>query len=270
MLRKISFLLFSLSLLTVPLMRVSAQNEGQTYVLVHGAFQDAAGWESVKTALEAAGHTVLTVQLPARNDDNTPRPEATLAAYTEAVLEVVNAQAAPVVLVGHSFGGIVISAVAEAAPDKIDTLVYLAAYLPQNGDNLVTLAGNDHYSALGQEGNFILAEDFTYASVNQDVFASAFCPDCDETQAAAVAESQRDEPLAPLNEPVTLTEENFGTVYKVYILTAEDIVVSPQLQAYMLSNTPVDEVYAVNAGHAPYITAADKLAEILGGLSAAE
>jgi len=179
------------------------------------------------------------------------------------VIEVIEAQSSPVILVGHSFGGLVISAVAEAIPAQIDTLVYLAAYLPQDQDSLVTLSSQDHYSVLGQEGNFILADGFSTASVLESAFASAFCPDCDEAQLAVVAASQLPEPLAPLNIPVTLTDANFGAVRKVYILTAEDVVVSPQLQALMLSNTPVDHVYALNTGHAPYISAPDALAALL-------
>ncbi len=98
--------------------------------------------------------------------------------------------------------------------------------VPQTGDSLVTLSSQDHYSALGQEGNFLLAEDFSTASVNADIFASAFCPDCDEEQLTRVAASQIAEPLGPLNTPVTLTAENFGSVRRAYILTAEDIVVT--------------------------------------------
>lgn len=245
-----------------------AQPTGLTYVLVHGAFQDASGWAATIDALEAAGNTAVAVTLPGRGDDTTPITEITLAAHRDAVISVIEAQDQPVILVGHSFGGMVISAVAEAIPERISALVYLAAYLPQTGDSLVSLSTQDHYSVLGQEGNFLLSEDFAYGMVNADIFASAFCPDCAEDQLPAVAASQLNEPLAPLNEPVELTEANFGSVRKVYILTAEDVVVSPQLQALMLANTPVDRVFALNTGHAPYISQPAALATLL--LQAAE
>lgn len=247
--------------ISIPLfMRPVHAQAGTTFVLVPGAFQDASGWNMVIAELEAAGHTAIAVQLPGRGDDVTPAGEQSLAAYRDAVMAVIAAQETPVVLVGHSFGGMVISEVAEALPDRIAALVYLAAYLPQSGDSLVTLAENDRSSQLGQEGNFIISEDFTTASVNAEVFASAFCPDCDATQAESVAASQLDEPLPPLGTPAALTNENFGSVRKVYILTAQDVVVSPQLQAYMLSNTPVERVFALNTGHAPYVTAPVDLA----------
>lgn len=75
--------------------------------------------------------------------------------------------------------------------------------------------------------------------------------------------SRQNEPLAPLNEPITLTTDNFGRVPKAYLLTAEDNAVSPQLQAYMLSQTPVDQVYALNTSHVPFVVAPDALAALL-------
>lgn len=240
-----------------------AQDTAKTFVLVHGAFQDASGWDATIAALEAAGQTAVAVNLPGRGDDTTPVSELNLNLYRDAVIEVINAQSGPVVLVGHSFGGMTISAVAEAIPQQIETLIYLAAYLPQSGDSLVSLASQDHFSLLGQEGNFIVSEDFAYGSVKADIFASAFCPDCNTEQSAQVAASQLQEPLGPQNEPISLTADAFGSVRKAYILTAEDVVVSPQLQALMLARVPAARVLALDTGHAPYISAPEALATAL-------
>lgn len=242
---------------------VSAQDGNPTYVLVHGAFQDASTWNFVVSELETAGETVVTVNLPGRGDDTTPLAELTLDAYRDTVIETVEAQDVPVVLVGHSFGGIVISAVAEAIPDQIDTLIYVTAFLPQSGDSFASLGEADRFTALNQEGSLIIAEDYSTVGVNPDVFATVFCPDCDSDQATTVAASQLDESFAPAVATLDLTSANFGSIPKVYIMAAQDLVVSPQLQAFMLSRTPVDQVYALNTGHAPYITAPDALAELL-------
>lgn len=260
MFRKLVIAAAAAALLTVS--AAFAQEEGQTFVLVHGAFQDASGWDSVIAALEADGHTAVAVQLPAHGDDAAPG-EQTLTAYRDAVIEVVEAQAEPVILVGHSFGGITISNVAEAIPARIEAVVYLAAYLPQSGDSLQTLSAQDVYSVGNQPGGLVPSEDFTTVSIPEAAFAGAFCPDCDEEQNAAVAASQLIEPLPPLGEAVTLTAENFGSVRKAYIMTAGDIVVSPQLQALMIANTPVDQVFALNTGHVPYITQSEALAALL-------
>jgi len=261
--RVMSSLMVVIALMMVSIGNVAAQDDVSVYVLVHGAFQDETGWDDVVTALEDAGQVVVTVQSPGRGDDQTSAAEQSLMAYRDNVIAVISEQTEPVILVGHSFGGFVISEVAEAIPEQIETLVYLAAYLPQNGDSLLSLSEYEHNSVLGEPGNLIVSEDSTVASINPDVFASAFCPDCDETQAEWVSASQVDEPLIPLATPVNLTAENFGSVEKAYILTAEDIIVSPQLQAFMLSRNPVDDVFALNTGHAAYITDPIGIADIL-------
>lgn len=260
----LSVIVVALSFLfNITLQPAAAQASKPVIVLVHGAFQDATGWAPVTKALEAKGYTAIAVEWAGRGADKTAFKDITLDNYRDAVVAVIRQQDQPVILVGHSFGGMVISAVAEAVPDRIRTLVYLAAYLPRNGDNLLTLSGQDKYSILGKPGNFVVSADGTTASVPKEVFPAAFCPDCSADQLKAVAASQRDEPLAPPATKLTLTEKNFGAVKKAYIMTAQDVVVSPQLQALMLSYTPVDKVYAVNAGHAAYVTAPDALADIL-------
>ena len=236
-------------------------------VLVHGAFQDSTGWADVIRVLEAKGYIAIAVQQVGRSGDKTPIKDITLETYRDAVVNVIKKQDQPVILVGHSFGGMVISAVAEAVPDRIKALVYLAAYLPRNGESLRAISSQDKYSILGKEGNFIVAKDYSTASIAQEVFASGLCPDGSADQLKVVAASQIDEPLAPLNAKVTLTDKNFGSVRKTYILTAQDVMVSPQLQALMLVNTPVDKVCAVNAGHAAYITAPDALAAIIDNVA---
>ncbi len=267
MVRRLLILMFAIVLVAMVIPQAApstqAQSDSAVFVLVHGAFQDGAGWVPVIAELEAAGHTAIAVNLPARGEDTTPSFEASLERYRDTVIAVIEQQDQPVVLVGHSFGGMVISVVAEAIPDQIQTAVYVSAYLPLNGDSLLTIASEDNYSLLGQEGNFVVDDATLLATVIDDVFATGFCPDCDADQLLTVAASQISEPVIPLTEPVVVTEENFGAVEKAYIITAADVIVSAQLQAYMLSNTPVEYVYALNTGHVPYVTAPVQLAEIL-------
>lgn len=255
-------LIFGAVLLLLSSSMVIAQASSKVFVLVHGAFQDSSSWTAVVPLLEAAGHTVITVDLPGHGDDDTPLSEITLASYRDTVIAAIEAQDQPVVLVGHSFGGFTISNVAEAIPDRIAKLVYVAAYLPRSGDSLVSLSGLDHNNGFTQE-NFLVADDFSHASVLESDFLTIFCGDCTDTQAEQVMATRQDEPLAPLNEPSILTAENFGRVPKVYILTAEDNAVSPQLQAYMLSLTPADQVFALNTSHVPFVVAPDALVGLL-------
>lgn len=237
----------------------------KTYILVHGAFQTASAWERVIPLLEANGDTAIAVNLPGRGDDTTPLADLTLQDYVDTVVDVIKQQSEPVILVGHSFGGIVISQVAETIPDKIKTLVYVAAYLPLNGESLVSLSGMDHWNGFTAE-NFVIADDYSYADVLGRDRVNIFCGDCNEADAELVRSSLVKEPLAPLGTPVSLTAENFGRVNKVYIETTGDNAVSYLLQLIMQKHTPPAQHIWLHSSHAPFYTQPQKLADILMGL----
>lgn len=101
-------------------------------VLVHGAFEDSGVWKGVEAGLRKDGYQTLAINLPGRAGNPLSPAQASLSAYSNAVLAGLAHEHRPVVLVGHSFGGIVISQVAEAVPEKVKTLVYVAAYLPRD------------------------------------------------------------------------------------------------------------------------------------------
>ncbi|MEM9565140.1 MAG: alpha/beta fold hydrolase [Actinomycetota bacterium] len=240
-------------------------NETSPIVLVHGAWQDGSSWAQVQEELESSGRTVSAITLPGR--DGADAGLQTIEGYRDAVIAEVEAFDEPVILVGHSFGGMTISAVAEAIPDQVASLAYVAAYLPADGDSLQTLAEQDHLSVLPEEGNLNFSDDFTVATVPPERFAGIFCPDCVDADLDAVAASAVAEPAAPLAQPVSLTGDNFGAVPKTYIMTARDTVVGTQLQASMVTRTPVDEILVLDTGHAPYVSAAVELAGLLDDLS---
>ena len=99
------------------------------FLLIHGACHGAGCWERVTPLLKAAGHSVVAPDLPGHGADTTRVSELSLKRYGEFVSELA-ASNGPVVLVGHSMAGAVISRAAEAVPDQIERLVYLTAYLP--------------------------------------------------------------------------------------------------------------------------------------------
>jgi len=144
--------------MTVP---TTAAVNKPTMVLLHGAFQDGQStWKKVRPELESRGYKVVVVNLPGRDGDRADPKSLTTAVDRDTVLPAIGAEALPVVLVGHSFGGITISNVAEAAPHKIRALVYLSACLPKDGESLMTLAQTDRDSYLGKSGNLVLTPDY--------------------------------------------------------------------------------------------------------------
>ena len=133
-----------------------------TFVLVHGGWC----WEKVIPLLEEAGHVAQAPDLPGSGDDPTPIPEVSLQGYADRISEVLDAQPEPVVLVGHSSGGTVISQAAEQRPDKVKLLVYLAAFLLRDGETLFKVGENETGSLVLP--NLVMSEDGASATIRED------------------------------------------------------------------------------------------------------
>lgn len=232
-----------------------------TFVLVHGTFFDGSGWGQLGTLLETRGHIALAPDLPAHGADRTPIAAATLQTYVDRVLAIIGAPRTRVVLVGHSMGGIVTTEVAEQRPGKVDTLVYLAAYLPQGGQSLFDLAATDRDSQPGPK--LVVDETTGVMTVPPAIFAETFLPDVAQAEAALATARLRPEPLAPLVAPVQTTEANFGRVRRVYVETLDDRVVSPTLQRRMYTTVPCETVRSLNTGHVPFLADPMALADLL-------
>lgn len=250
---------------TAPGTGVSAA--ASTYVLVHGAFQDSRAWNDVVPLLQARGIKVVVVDLPGRANDGTPLEAATLDSYRDAVLNVVNAQSGPVVLAGHSFGGLTISNVAETAPETIRTLVYFGAYLPAAAaadQSMAEIAKADKWNHFNKRReNFILAKDHKSATVLRDDQLLLFCSECAPAAQQKTLDLMQREPLAPAATPVKVSAARFGAVDKVYIHTTRDNAVSYPLQQQMVARTPVRKTVLLATGHSPFVEAPQALADAL-------
>jgi pimeloyl-ACP methyl ester carboxylesterase len=235
--------------------------ENPPIVLVHGAFENDQIWGHVTARLEKDGFKVVTVNLPGRPGNPATPDKVSLDLYRDTVVKALDTTGGRAVLVGHSFGGIVISAAAEQAPGKVKTLVYLAAYLPKDGDSLVSMAQKDADAKVGP--HLQIRQEQGIASIEYSARADLFANGAPEGLRRAIPDLILDEPLAPLATPVHLTAANFGKVDKVYIHTAFDQVISPTYQAQMVSATPVRAQYTLQTGHTPFLTDPDGLAHAI-------
>lgn len=220
-------------------------------VLVHGAFEDASVWQGVEATLRQDGFRTKTIDLPGRPGNPLSPEKATLDGYVAAVRAGIAGETSPVVLVGHSFGGIVISQTAEADPARIRSLVYVAAYLPRDGQSLLTLATADKDSKAG--AHLQIDKDKGIASIDYAARAELFANDGPAALKSAIPSLILDEPLAPLAQPVHLSAA-FAHVKKSYVFTAQDQVISPWLQQAMTTTTPVARRFTLNTGHTPFLT----------------
>ena len=229
-----------------------------TYILIHGSWHGAWCWDKVKPLLEKEGHQVIAPDLPAHGQDKTLVAEVTLQGYAERICEVLDEQSEPVVLVGHSMGGVAITQAAEYRPDKIGHLVYLAAFLPRNGESLLQLAQQDAESLVLP--NLIIAEAEGYTTVKDEGIRLAFYEDCSDEDVARAKSLLVPDPLAPVATPVQTSAENFGRVSRTYIACLRDRAVSHVLQKQMYTATPCQTVLSLDTSHSPFFSAPEALA----------
>lgn len=237
----------------------------QTYVLIHGSWLGKFCWTEVVTMLEAMGHTALTIDLPAHGDDSILPENTSLEGYRDAVLGLIGDRT-DVILVGHSMAGVVISAVAEAIPDRLKALVYLCAYLPRSGESLYQLSSEDRESLVGKYWRQEHPEQYSLAWVASEGIVAAFGADCPPRYQDLLVNRHRPEPVPPLATPVTLTAERYGRVSRYYIETLQDMAVSHQLQILMLSRVSVRQRFELPSSHCPFFSMPDRLVACLANL----
>ena len=233
--------------------------------MVHGAWHGAWCWYKVLPLLQSAGHTVIAPDLPSLGMDRTPLSQVSLDTWVEHICRVVDTASEPVVLVGHSRGGIIISEVAERRSDKIALLVYLAAYLMRDGESLMPVAQSDGSSLVFS--NLVVSEDQTFATIKPQAIKEVFYAKCSDEDVTLAGMLLAPEALAPAVTPIRVTAEGFGRVPRVYIECLHDKVIPLALQRQMHSKLPCQKVVSIDTDHSPFFSAPQKLAESLTALA---
>ena len=234
-----------------------------TFVLVHGSWHGAWCWHRVVPELEATGHRVLAPDLPGHGDDATPVAQLSLKAYAETIAAVIRGATEPVVLVGHSFAGMVISQGAELIPERISRLVYLSAFLPTNGQSLSRLAAADAGNPVA--GSLRISADQQFASLDPALVEELLYPDCPASDVALARQRLRAEPLLPFITPVAITAGRAGSIPRSYIECLNDLAIPLWFQRQMQAAMPCDSVHALATGHSPFFAAPAELASLLAG-----
>lgn len=240
-----------------------------TFVLIHGAWHGAWCWYRVAPALERHGHRVLAPDLPGHGSDTTPASAVTFRACVDrvgqALKEAASADGSPVILVGHSLAGVFISQAAEDWPERVDQLVYLAAFLPADGQSVLDLSAADPDSAV--TASALPAPDGSTVALRPDRVPGLFYDDCDPGDVAVALGLLVPEPLAPFGNPVRLGPERYGRVPRAYVRTARDAAITPARQDAMLAAMPCEPVLTLDTGHSPFLADPDGLARLLHGLA---
>ena len=226
-----------------------------TYVLVHGAWHGAWCWHKVTPLLEAEGHRVDALDLPGHGDDRAPVSEMTLEGNVSRILERVNTAEEPVILVGHSMGGMSVTQAAEHVPDRIARLVYVSAFLPADGQALPDLAAGDHV-----QRNLVVNEAEGTMVVAEHALKQAFYGECTDEDTAFAKSRLVPESLAAMMAPVRLTEERAGSVPRVYVECLSDGAIEIGTQRSMQAARPCELVFQIDTDHSPFLSRPQELA----------
>ena len=214
-------------------------------VLVHGGFVDGAGWEGVHRILKKDGYNVSIVQ----------NPTLSLADDVAATKLILAAQDRPVILVGHSYGGVVIT---EAGNDpNVAGLVYIAAFAPDKGESVDLLIKNPPPGAPVPP---ILPPQNGYLFLDKAKFAVSFAADVDAEKAEFMADSQVPWGVGALGG--TISEAAWKTKPSWYLVATEDKMIPPPAQRFM-SKRAGSTVVEERGSHAIYVSQPKAVAAII-------
>jgi pimeloyl-ACP methyl ester carboxylesterase len=233
-------------------------------VLVHGAWHGAWCWYKLVARLRAAGHTVSCPDLPGHGVDRTPTADVTMNAYVERVASVLDAAPEPVVLVGHSMGGAVVSQSSEARPERIRHAVYLAAFAPAHGQSVFQVARSDRDDRMGER--MVMSADRRSITLKPETVREGLYADCAEEDVTLARMLLVPQASAPLGTPLALTDARYGRVPRSYIECTQDQAVSIGAQRTMPGRAGCMQVHSLDTGHSPFLSAPDRLAAILAGI----
>ena len=214
-------------------------------VLVHGGFVDGSGWEGVYKILTKDGYTVSVVQ----------NPTISLADDVAATRRIVAVQNGPVVLVGHSYGGVVIT---EAGNDpKVAGLVYITAFAPDKGESVSTLIKDPPPGAPVPP---ILPPQDGYLFLDKAKFHASFAADVDHERAAFMADSQVPWGVDALSG--TIREPAWKTKPSWYLVATDDKMIPPAAQRLMAKRAG-STVVEVAGSHAIYVSQPNAVAALI-------
>ena len=230
-------------------------------IIVHGSWQSSDGWQPVAKLLHEQGYQVRLIDLPGHGSQSGQDSSTIhLQTYVDYVSQVIRQQAvdAPIALVGHSMAGMIISQVAECVP--VEKLIYVAAFLPVNDENLLDIAKRS--DIVGLSKNMIIDSNNQSISLIKEGLENIFYNGCDPQLINVAMSRLQDEPLLPFFEKVQLTEEKFGRIRKYYLECLKDLSISINLQRAMSARWDC-QVYSLDSGHAPFYSVPKQLSELL-------
>ena len=227
------------------------------FLLVHGSGHGAWCYEKLVKELQKKGHIAYAIDLPGHGKNKIPIKEVTLEKYSSAILKSLDS---PTIVLGHSMGGYPISLAAEIDPTHIKHLIFLTAFIPQDGKSLVEMRSTVNQYPLTSV--IKKTEDGLGFYVPREYQKDIFYHDCSEKDIISAAEKLCIQAIKPQNTPIRLGE-NFKQVSKSYISCLDDQTIPIELQKKMSKDIQKENKYEINSGHSPFFSKPVDLANIL-------
>jgi pimeloyl-ACP methyl ester carboxylesterase len=227
-------------------------NSKISVVLVHGAFADASSWRKVIPLLEKDGFTVTAVQIPLHS----------LADDVATTKRVIDAQKDDVILVGHSYGGAVITDAAAGNP-KVKGLVYVAAFAPDAGEALGGLIERFSPSPLGTA---LVPDSAGFLYIDRTKFLNVFANDLPKDEAALLAATQKPIAGAIFGEGVKTAA--WKTIPSWYVVSTQDNAINPDLERFMAKRIGA-QTKEIKASHVSFISNPAEVAKLVEAAAAA-
>jgi pimeloyl-ACP methyl ester carboxylesterase len=215
-------------------------------VLVHGAFADASSWQKVIALLEKDGYTATAVQNPLKS----------IADDVATTKRAIESQKGDVVLVGHSYGGAVITGAGADNP-KVKALVYVAAFAPDSGETVGALIAQFPATPLGAS---LVPDSAGFLYIDRAKFHDIFAKDVPEWEAAIMAATQK--PVAGASFGETQTVAAWKTVPSWYVVSTQDHAINPDSERFMAKRMGA-KTTEIEASHVSFISQPAKIVKII-------
>jgi pimeloyl-ACP methyl ester carboxylesterase len=237
-----------------------AASTGSTLVLVHGNWHTGSAWSAVQGQLAAVGVHSLAPTLPGRGPDD-DRLHVSHDDYVSAAIGALDGLAEPAVLVGHSFGGSVISRIAELRPEQCHGLIYYSAFVPRDRERVADSLPPQFIEFLDQAA--AAGADRT-VELPDEVLRESFANTADEQTLARIRTLLVPEPYAPIFEPLSLPSLPRPEIPAVYVTCREDRTMPPgTFHPGQSSRLRDPEVIEIEGDHESLFTAPERLADAL-------
>jgi pimeloyl-ACP methyl ester carboxylesterase len=235
------------------------------FVLVHGGAHGGWCWNKLVPELESRGHRTIAPDLQGMGEDRTPIGELTLGGWGEFIARIARTTGEPVVLVGHSRGGLVIGEAAERAPEAMLGLIYITAVLIPAGMSMMRAFDGEATNLMDKVTTTADGLAFIF---DRDAARRCFYNRAAPEDAEAALDRLCPEPIAPNHQPMSVTQERWGSVPRAFIECADDKTLRLAFQRRLHQALPCDPVVTLDSDHSPFLSMPAELADHLTAIAA--